>query len=193
MNKSTENTEDFICEQLNHKIKILENIIENFENLPSQYKYLWDKDIEDMTVHQFISNMVYNIKVSGHPRIYLEAIALMQGTDIDTIIATYTPEESIQEFYNGFAYQQQISTIISQWKPDLIFAYTINALTAYNYYQHKIPYVISSVDLDASMLRFKYQYRNHQGRKHQIRLYLKQLRAQKLDTILIDYCKDSLS
>lgn len=49
MNKSTKNTEDFICEQLNQKIKILENIIENFENLPSQYKYLWDKDIEDMT------------------------------------------------------------------------------------------------------------------------------------------------
>lgn len=98
----------------------------------------------------------------------------------------------IAEFYNGFAYQKQVSSIISKWKPDLIFAYTINAITAYNYSQHQIPYVISSVDLDARMFRYKYEFRNNQGKKHQIKMFLKQLRAKKLDNILINYSKNSL-
>lgn len=36
-------------EKLKHKIKCLENHIEHFENLPAEYKYLWDKDWDDMT------------------------------------------------------------------------------------------------------------------------------------------------
>jgi glycosyltransferase involved in cell wall biosynthesis len=104
----------------------------------------------------------------------------------------FTVFKPIQEFYNGFAYQQQINTVIGQWKPDLIFAYTINALTSYNYKLHKIPYVISSVDLDASVFHYKYVYGNKQGKKHQVKLFLKKLRAQKLNTVLINYCKNSL-
>jgi predicted nucleotidyltransferase len=36
-------------ERLEHKIKCLENRIEHFENIPSEYKYVWDKDWDDMT------------------------------------------------------------------------------------------------------------------------------------------------
>jgi glycosyltransferase involved in cell wall biosynthesis len=115
---------------------------------------------------------------------------LMPNSILDEI--KFTINKPIQEFYNGYAYQQKISSIISEWKPNLIFAYTVNALTTYSYSQHKIPFVISSVDFDASMFQFKYQYRNDQGRKQQLKLFLKQFRAKKLDNILVDYCKNSL-
>jgi len=36
-------------ERLRHKIRCLENKIEHFENIPSEYKYIWDKKWEDMT------------------------------------------------------------------------------------------------------------------------------------------------
>lgn len=36
-------------ERLRHKIKCLENRIEHFENIPSEYKYVWDKKWEEMT------------------------------------------------------------------------------------------------------------------------------------------------
>jgi len=104
----------------------------------------------------------------------------------------FTIFNPIKEFYNGSTYQQQISSIISQWIPDLIFAYTINALTAYDYNKHKIPYVISSVDFDSRTFYFKYKFRTRQGKRHQIKLFLKQHRAKRLDEILMSYCKSSL-
>jgi hypothetical protein len=39
-------------ERLEHKIKCLKNRIEHFENIPSEYKYLWDKKWEDMTYEE---------------------------------------------------------------------------------------------------------------------------------------------
>jgi glycosyltransferase involved in cell wall biosynthesis len=74
----------------------------------------------------------------------------------------------------------------------LIFAYTINALTAYDYNKHKIPYVISSVDFDSRTFYFKYKFRTRQGKRHQIKLFLKQHRAKRLNEILMRYCKSSL-
>ena len=38
--------------------------------------------------------------------IFAEALALMQGTDIDTILTTYTPEESLAEFTRGLQENQ---------------------------------------------------------------------------------------
>lgn len=36
-------------ERLQQKIKCLENRIEHFENIPTEYKYVWDIDWDDMT------------------------------------------------------------------------------------------------------------------------------------------------
>lgn len=59
-----------------------------------------------MTVLTYINQIVYNIKTTGQYRIYLEALALMQNTDVDTILATYTPEQSVAEFAHGLRENQ---------------------------------------------------------------------------------------
>jgi len=61
---------------------------------------------EDMSALKFIAEIVYNIKETGNHKVYLDALALMQGTDIDTIISTYTPEQSINEFTIGLQENQ---------------------------------------------------------------------------------------
>lgn len=60
----------------------------------------------DMSVLTFIQQIVYNIRITGRYRIYVEALALMQGTDVDTILTLYTPEESVAEFSNGLRENQ---------------------------------------------------------------------------------------
>jgi hypothetical protein len=68
-----------------------------------------DTSPED-TVMQFVSKIVYNIKTTNQHRVYVEALALMQETTVENIIATYTPEESLQEFYTGLK-ENQILTL----------------------------------------------------------------------------------
>ena len=58
------------------------------------------------TALKYIAEIVYNIKVTNNHRVYLEALALMQGTDIDTIVETYTPKESLDEFSTGLKENQ---------------------------------------------------------------------------------------
>ena len=64
-------------------------------------EYFLPDSSEDNTALKFIAKVVYNIKETGNHRVYLDALALMQGTDIDTIISLYTPEESLNEFNVG--------------------------------------------------------------------------------------------
>lgn len=55
---------------------------------------------------EIISKIVYNIKASNQHRVYLEVLALMQETDIQTIIDSYSPEQSIIEFTIGLQENQ---------------------------------------------------------------------------------------
>jgi hypothetical protein len=61
---------------------------------------------KEMSVLQFISEIVYNIKTTNNHKVYLESLALMQGTTIGEIIKTYSPEESLTEFSNGLVENQ---------------------------------------------------------------------------------------
>lgn len=61
------------------------------------------------TVMEYIQQIVYNITVTRQHTIYVEALALMQGTDVDTILQTYTPEESIAQFILGLEENQVLS------------------------------------------------------------------------------------
>jgi len=60
---------------------------------------------QEPTALGFVSKIVYNIR-EQNPRAYVDALALMQGTDVSTIIETYTPEESVLEFTHGLEENQ---------------------------------------------------------------------------------------
>lgn len=62
--------------------------------------------VVEVSALKFIAEIMYNIKVTGNHRVYLEALALMQDTTIDTIIETYTPEESLNQFSIGLQENQ---------------------------------------------------------------------------------------
>jgi len=63
-------------------------------------------DKEMSVVLNYISEIVYNIRVTNNHKVYLEALALMQDTTIDVIIETYTPEQSLSEFSIGLQENQ---------------------------------------------------------------------------------------
>ena len=67
--------------------------------------YLPEVDEND-SILKFISRIVYNIKVTNNHRVYLDALALMQDTNIDTIIETYSPQDSVSEFARGLEENQ---------------------------------------------------------------------------------------
>lgn len=69
--------------------------------------YIPDPD-EEQTAIEFVSRIVYNIRKNS-PRVYVDALALMQETDVDTIIATYSPTESLVEFERGLMENQILS------------------------------------------------------------------------------------
>jgi hypothetical protein len=69
-------------------------------------EYHLPKVTPEMSAVSFIAQIVYNIRVTQQHRIYVDALALMQDTDIDTIMETYTPEESLNEFTHGLAENQ---------------------------------------------------------------------------------------
>lgn len=55
---------------------------------------------QEQTAIEFVHKIVYNIK-EQNPRVYVESLALMQDTDADTILTTYSPQESLIEFERG--------------------------------------------------------------------------------------------
>ena len=68
--------------------------------------FLPTKVDNEMSVLKYISEIVYNIRVTNNHKVYLEALALMQDTTIDVIIETYTPEQSLSEFSIGLQENQ---------------------------------------------------------------------------------------
>lgn len=63
---------------------------------------------QEQTALEFVHKIVYNIK-EQNPRVYVDALALMQETDADTIMKTYSPQESLIEFERGLEENQIIA------------------------------------------------------------------------------------
>jgi hypothetical protein len=116
-------------------------------------------------------------QVEQHIQSYCKNVIHDFGTDkcgvfmpmsiIKKIWFTLLPND--KEFYNGYDFRQEVDEIIFNWKPDLIFAYSVNAFTAYDYKKHKIPYAISVVDLEYLVFKYKYLVKNNLGIKAKLR------------------------
>lgn len=108
---------------------------------------------------------------------------------IKDIINTLNP--NIREFYNGYDYTNIIDDTINMTMPDHIYFYNVNALVAYDFDKHKIPYSFSNVDIESLVHKYKYDYRGNNGIKHSVRLLLKKIRAKKTNQVLYNSIKKS--
>lgn len=105
---------------------------------------------------------------------------------------TYFLKDASYEFYNGLFHQKSVDKLISIVAPNLIFGYTLNAALSFNFDQHQIPFVLSIVDIDSLVIKFRFKYSNHKSFISKFFAYLRYKRSRNLDKLLISIIQKSL-
>ncbi len=88
--------------------------------------------------------------------------------------------------YSGSLVKNEIDSIINEFQPDHIFAYTFNALTAYDLNKYKIKHSVSLIDVDWLVYKYRYAYRdNRNDKKNTIRHLLSYYKIWRLKNFII--------